>query len=134
MKITRFWKVILALALVFIAGGVAGSALTAHLIGQAFKRSLQFENWAAHTEETLAGKLSLTAEQRAQTRVVVRDMEKEFGSIFHRTFRESGDLIVRSGRRIDAFLTPAQQQIHAEMKSELRRRLRKDLQFELPPE
>lgn len=134
MKNNRSWKIIVALLLVFLAGGLAGSALTAHLIGRALKRSLQFENWAAHTEEKLTAKLSLTAEQRSQTHSIIQEMGKDFHSIFSRTFRESGELIVRSGRRIDALLTPEQQRIHAEMKAELRQRLRKDLQFELPPE
>ncbi len=134
MKTYRSWKIVVALLLVFVAGGVAGSALTAHLIGRALKRSLQFENWAAHTEETLASKLSLTAEQRVQTHTIIQEMGKEFHAVFGRTFRESGELIVRSGRRIDALLTPEQQRIHAEMKAELRHRLRRDLQFELPPE
>ena len=134
MKPVRTWKVIVALVLVFIAGGVGGSAVTAYLIGQAFRRSLHFEKWANSTEATLTKKLSLTPDQRVQTHAVIEDMEKEFGSIFGQTLRQSGELIVRSGHRIDAFLTPEQQRIHAAMKADLRRHLRQDLQFELPAE
>lgn len=134
MKAIRLWKIVTALILVFVAGGFAGSFITALRIQKAFEKSLQFENWAADAEEKLARKLSLEPEQRAQTRVIIQDMEKEFRSIFGRTFRESGDLIVRSGKRLDAVLNPEQQAIHAEMKAELRRDLKKDLKLELPPE
>jgi len=134
MKRTLPWKLITALVLVFIAGGVAGSTLTAHLIRQAFRKSLQFENWAAKTEESLARKLSLTAEQRPKAHTIILESEKDFASIFGRTLRECGEVIVRSGRRLDEVLTPEQRAIHATMKAELRASLRKDLQMELPPD
>lgn len=134
MKPPLSWKLIAALVLVFVAGGVAGSALTAHLIGQAFRKSLQFENWAANTEESLARKLSLTAEQRPQAHAVIQETEKEFAAIFGRTLRECGEVIVRSGRRLDVFLTPEQRVVHAQLKAKLRTSLRKDLQMELPPD
>lgn len=134
MKPRLSWKLIAALVLVFVAGGVAGSALTAHLIGQALRKSLQFENWAANTEESLTRKLSLTPEQRPQAHAVILETEKEFAAIFRRTLRECGEVIVRSGRRLDAFLTPDQRVVHAQLKEKLRSSLRKDLQMELPPD
>lgn len=134
MKPIRLRNVVAALILTFIAGGFAGSFITALRIQKAFERSLQFENWASGAEEKLAGKLSLDPDQRTQTRVIIRDMEKEFRAIFGRTFRESGELIVHSGKRLDALLNPEQRAIHAEMKAELRRNLKKDLKLDLPPE
>ena len=134
MKRSLPWKLIAALVLVFIAGGVAGSTLTAHLIRQAFRKSLQFENWAANTEESLARKLSLTPEQRPKAHAIIQETEKEFASIFGRTLRECGEVIVRSGRQLDEVLTPDQRAVHATMKAELRSSLRKDLQMELPPD
>lgn len=134
MKRRLPWKLIAALVLVFIAGGVAGSTLTAHLIRQAFRKSLQFENWAANTEESLARKLSLTPEQRPKAHAIIQETEKEFASIFGRTLRECGVVIVHSGRQLDGILTPEQRAIHATMKAELRASLRKDLQMELPPD
>jgi Spy/CpxP family protein refolding chaperone len=134
MKPRLSWKLIAALVLVFVAGGVAGSAITAHLIGQAFRKSLQFDNWAANTEESLARKLSLTAEQRPQVHAIIQETEKEFAAIFGRTLRECGEVIVRSGRRLDVFLTPEQRVAHGQLKAKLRSSLRKDLQMELPPD
>jgi len=134
MKPIRLWKIVAALILTFIAGGFAGSFITALRIQKAFEKSLQFENWAAGAEEKLARKLSLAPEQRSQTRVIIQDMEKEFRSIFGRTFRESGELIVQSGKRLDTLLNAEQRAIHAEMKAELRRNLKNDLKLELPPE
>lgn len=134
MKPNRPWKIIAALVLAFIAGGFAGGFITGLRIQRAFEKSLQFENWAAETEASLSRKLSLAPEQRSETHVIIQDMEKEFRSIFGRTFRESGDLIVQSGRRLDKLLNPEQRAIHAEMKAELRRNLKRDLKLDLPPE
>jgi Spy/CpxP family protein refolding chaperone len=134
MKTRLSWKLIAALILVFVAGGVAGSALTAHLIGQAFRKSLQFENWATNTEESLARKLNLTPEQRPKAHAIIQETEKEFAAIFSRTLRECGEVIVRSGRRLDVFLSAEQRAVHARMKEDLRKSLRKDLQMELPPD
>jgi len=134
MKPRLSWKLIAALVLVFVAGGVAGSAITAHLIRQALRKSLQFENWAADTEESLARKLNLTPEQRPQAHAIIKETEREFAAIFGRTLRECGEVIVRSGRRLDGFLSPEQRAVHAQMKADLRSSLRKDLQMELPPE
>ncbi len=134
MRSIRLWKIVAALILTFVAGGFAGSFIAALRIQKAFEKSLQFENWASDAEAKLARKLSLDPDQRSQTRVIIQDMEKEFRAIFGRTFRESGELIVRSGKRLDTLLDPQQRAIHAEMKAELRRNLKKDLKLELPPE
>jgi uncharacterized membrane protein len=134
MKPSRTLKIVAAMVLVFVAGGLAGSFITILRIHRAFEKSLQFENWAADTEAKLSRKLSLSPDQRSKTRIIIGDMETEFRSIFSRTFRESAELLVRSGKNLDTLLTPEQRAIHAEMKAELRRNLKRDLKLDLPPE
>lgn len=134
MMTSRPIKLALLLVLTFVAGGVGGSALTAHLIRRAFKESLRFDNWTERTETELSKRLKLDASQQTQMHGVVRDVGADFHRIFARTLQECGVVIVRSGRRIDTFLTPEQREIHAQMKADLREKLRKSLQYELPDE
>lgn len=125
---------LVTLLAVFIAGGVAGSVLTTHLIRKQFRKSLQFENWAANTEESLSQKLAVTPEQRPQVHTIILESEREFAAIFKRTLREAGEVIVRTGRNLDAILTPEQRLIHGKLKADLRKHLKSELQMELPPE
>ena len=129
---TLLWSA--AFALVFLAGGVAGSLATQSVLRAQFFRSLQPEAWTATAERKLASRLALTPDQQAHVHGVLKGMGNEFCQTFSRALSDAGLTIVHAGQRIDACLTPDQRAIHAAMKERLRERLRRDLHVELPPE
>jgi hypothetical protein len=132
MRILRHWKIGLGLLLVFAAGAITGGVATHQAIKRAFERSLKFENWTADAMTALQSKLKLEPDQFDRIQSIIEETGREFKTVFGKALGESGDIIVRTQRRIDEELTPAQRAIHAEMKKQFRGDLKKKLNLDLP--
>lgn len=134
MKFLRYWKIVLSLLLVFLAGGVVGGVLTHQAIKRALEKSFKFETWSAGTVHVLQKELNLTPGQREKITVIADDMAQELKETFSKSLDQSGHIIVKTSKRIDQELTPEQRAIHAEMKRKLRASLKKDFNIVLPEE
>ena len=134
MKALRHWKVILALVLVFAAGGVTGSVGTRIHFKRAFERSLNVENWTAEAMKFLDKELRLTPEQRPKIRAILDETGRQFKGTFCLAIDESATNLVASWRRIDRELTPEQRAVHQRKCQEFREGLKKALKIDLPAE
>jgi hypothetical protein len=128
----RHWKLIVAFLVVFVAGGVAGSAGTAVFIHHAITRALNPKIWSANVLGDLQGKLHLTPAQHARIEAALNDAGPEFKAAYERTVADFGHTIVALQARIDAELDPEQRRIHDELKAEFRRRLKAEFNATLP--
>ncbi|MBI4659305.1 MAG: hypothetical protein HY735_10730 [Verrucomicrobia bacterium] len=134
MKSLRRWKIILGLVLVFAAGAVTGSVGTHLAIERAFSRSLKFGTWTADVMQFLQQRLKLSPDQKTKIRPIVDVMGQQLKATFGRTIEESGQLLVRSSRRIDQELTPDQRLLHEKIRREFRSRIKEKLDIDLPEE
>ncbi|HZR21686.1 MAG TPA: hypothetical protein VFE51_30670 [Verrucomicrobiae bacterium] len=134
MSWLRYWKIALGLVLVFGAGVVTGSIATHQVIKIHFEQALNFERWKAGVMHVLQSKLNLSAPQSQKIAVLVDTRGQEIRQSFSNAFNESGHALVHLQAQIDQELTPAQREIHAQMKRDFRAELKKRFNFELPPE
>lgn len=134
MRLFRYWKVVVGLALVFVAGAVSGSVATQQFIKHGLERALNFDRWKAGVLQVLQSKLSLTPEQHEKIGALVDQRGREIRAAFTRTFNESGHILVQLQRQIDQELTPEQRAIHDRMKRDFRAELKKKFNFDLPEE
>jgi hypothetical protein len=134
MKILKHWKVILAVILVFTAGGVVGSVLTTIHFKRGLEHGLKPENWTREAMKFLDRKLKLTAEQRPRIQAVLDDTALQFKRSFGQAIAESGTNLVVSWRRTDRELTPEQQTIFRRENQKFREKLKKDFNMDLPPQ
>jgi len=132
MKILRQWKVILAVILVFGAGGVTGSVLTTLQFKRAFQRGFKVEHWTAMAMDFLRKKLNLTPEQQPRIRAIQEDTVQQFKISFGRAIAESGTNLVASWRRTEQELTPEQRTIFRSENQKFRETLKKDFHIDLP--
>ena len=134
MRILKHWKVILAVVLVFGAGGVTGSVLTTFHFKRAFEQGLRAEHWTAMAMDFLQKKLNLTPQQQPKVRAIQEDAVQQFKSSFGRAFAESGTNMVASWRRTEQQLTPEQRTIYRRENEKFREALKKKFNFDLPPQ
>jgi len=134
MKILKYWKVFLALVLVFAAGAVTGAVWTTLSVRHAFERGLKLENWTADAMKFMQRELRLTPEQQPKIRAILEDAGRQFGGAFGQAFKESGRILVDSWRRIDHELTPAQRVIEQKNRQKFREGVKKVLNIDLPAE
>ena len=99
----------LILAVIFIAGGFTGSAVTMVLSGQLFRApgalpDMQ-QRWMLH----LTRQLNLTADQQAKIEPIVRETAAQLQKIHNEEFDKIRPILKASDDQIAAILTPEQQ-------------------------
>ncbi len=134
MNLLRYWKIALALVLFFAAGAVAGSLATHHLLKRNFERAMNFDHWKAGTMRVLQAKLALSPDQHQRIEQLLDQRGREIRDSFGKAFAEAGHFVVQLQRQLDQELTPAQRQIHDQMKREFRADLKRRFHYDLPPE
>lgn len=134
MKLLRYWKIVLGLALVFGAGTVSGIVGTHYFIKRGIERALNFDHWKTGVMHALQSKLNLTAQQHEKIEGLLEQNGREMHGTFCRTFNDCGHILVQLQHQIDQELTPQQREIHEQMKQQLRAELKKRFNFDLPEE
>lgn len=134
MKKSNLWKSILALGLVFVAGGVAGSIVTDYVGRRALAQAFDFNSWPDGLVHVLEGKMQLTPNQKTRLHAIGEQLAGKMKATLDQAIADSGTAVVDAQRKIDQVLTPEQRKIHAEMKAEFRSHLKERLGIELPPE
>jgi len=134
MKILKHWKTIVAIMLVFVAGGVTGSVLSFVHFKHALERGFTVENWTTKTMGFLQKELKLTPEQEPKIRAIVAETGEQFRQTFGQAIGVSGTNLVASWQRIDQLLTPEQHVIYQQKCEEFREKLKQGLKVELPPD
>lgn len=120
------WKVILAMSGIFVAGAATGTFVTLGAVKtMAERRGLAQPPapWSPQQMRRLAEALSLTDEQLARIRPIVRRNMEDMGRLRQFTATEMRRNLERMEREISAELTPEQQGKFREMQEMMRRRV-----------
>ena len=129
----KHWKVILAIILVFAAGGVTGSVGTMVFIKLKFARGFNLESKTAREMQELQKELNLTADQQPKIKAILVDTGHKFESSFGQAMRESGTNTVESWKLIEKELTPDQRLIFRRRCQKYRDEIKNTLKVDLPP-
>jgi Spy/CpxP family protein refolding chaperone len=134
MNILKHWKVILAVILVFAAGGVTGSVATMLHFKHNFEHGFSVENKTAKEMQELQKELNLTPDQQPKIRAILLDTGHKFETSFGKAMRESGTNTVESWKLIEKELTPEQRVIFQRKCQKFRQGVKNTLKVDLPPE
>ena len=132
MKLLRHWKAVLVLLLMFVAGGITGSVVTAVGFKHAFEQILSPDAWTDRSMRIMQKDLSLTPKQQPEVKAVLDATWRQIGGNFGPAVNESGTNLVAGWHRIDQLLTPEQQAKFQQECRFFRERLKEDLKIELP--
>ena len=134
MKLLKHLKVVIAVVLVFAAGGITGSVVTTFHFKHALEQGLKTERWTDAAMDLLQKKLKLTPEQQPKVRAITEETVRQFKSSFGVAIAQSGTNLVASWRRTEQELTPEQRTIYRQENQKFRDALKKNFKLDLPPE
>ena len=134
MNILKHWRVILAVILVFAAGGVTGSVGTILHFKRNWARGFSVESKTAREMQELQKELHLTPDQQPKIKAIVLDTGHKFESNFGHAMRESGANTVESWKLIEKQLTPDQRVIFQRRCQKYREGMKNAMKIDLPPE
>jgi Spy/CpxP family protein refolding chaperone len=104
----KYWKILLLMAGLFLAGLVCGGVLTASAVGKAVVRGLSMEGWNRRTTRDLQHHLKLTPEQTEKVKAIADRYQPEVMALRNDTFKRFGALHRRFNAEVEAVLTPDQ--------------------------
>ncbi len=119
------WKLILLLAGIFLAGGLAGGFLTLRFVHQKMRERGAPEQWGPARLRMLADRLDLTPDQVERLKPIVRRDVEDLNRLRQQSFSETRRILERMERDIAAVLTPDQKQKFEQLNKELRERSRR---------
>lgn len=135
MKALRHWRVILAVVLVFAAGGVTGAVVTTLSFKRAFERGFDVENKTTKVMKELQRDLNLTPDQQPKIRAILIDTGHQFEKSFGQAMKESVTNLVASWKQVERELTPEQRVIFRHKCEKFREGSKKGgLKIDLPPD
>lgn len=116
----RRWLTVVGLVVIFLSGGVLGSALTVILRDRAWPRPRRtLEETRDRLTERIAGKLRLSGDQTEQLRQIVGDRLTEIRQLRRQIQPETERVAKRLRQRVAALLTDEQKSRWAELYAEL---------------
>ena len=104
------WKLALYLGALFAAGGVSGWVVAAKMAKERAFAPPRFEEFATKMRVQLHEKLSLTPEQQEQLDAIIEQNSKEMNAVHGEFMKRIGAGRSNRTARINAILTPEQQQ------------------------
>ena len=119
------WKLILLLAGIFLAGGVAGGFLTLRYAHQKMRERGAPEQWGPARLKMLADRLDLSPDQVDRLKPIVRRDVEDLNRLRQQSFSETRRILERMERDIAAVLTPEQKRKFEQLNKEFRERARK---------
>lgn len=119
----RYWKILLALAIIFVAGGGFGYNVGSGVRDERQKPLIHPEGWAGAMMDRLERVLDLSDEQRDQVQPKLRDTATQLYQIRRRTTREQALTIRDFYIELDPILTEEQRQQLLESREKVRERI-----------
>jgi hypothetical protein len=128
------WKLIVALAALFVIGGFCGSALTLGVLKSRFPR-LGLRNgrtWEERLMTNLTKSLKLSNEQQAQIKPQIAATFQQMRALRHQVMLQSDKIIDETLQRIEGQLNPDQQQRLERFRARRRERIQHFLEESKP--
>ena len=108
------WKLILAFALVFLAGAVSGFFGAVHM-HQAFFAHMAADSMAQHMKERLRVELKLTPDQMQKISPIIDRAASQLKTTREKTMRSVHEIFSQTHHEMEPLLTPEQRSKLAEM-------------------
>lgn len=123
MNKSRFARIVLYAALIFLAGALTG-ALVAPMIGRSFMRLPDSHHMSRLMLTHLRSGLDLTDDQEAKIKPLVENTCADMETIHHETAQRVMDRIAETNAKISVFLTPEQRVKFKKLEAEHKVRIR----------
>jgi hypothetical protein len=104
----RYWKLVLGLLVVFLAGAVVGGIGSLRYVQKQQEDKMNADNWAPGTLQWLRKELALTPDQEAQVRPIVEESMAEMRVLRDTGWKERDAIFARMFARMWGSLTPEQ--------------------------
>lgn len=115
----KTWKVVLAFAVIFMAGAGTGSLIALRFakkfMPQPREPGVVVEQFSMMYMQRLAGRLELTDGQKEKIRPILQKTGEDIRRLSHDSQRETHDVMARMDDQVSALLTPEQQKRFVEM-------------------
>lgn len=119
------WKLILLLAGIFVAGGVAGGFVTLKYLHNTMRERGAPEHWGPARLKMLADRLDLSRDQVERLKPIVRRDVEDLSRLRQQSFSETRRILERMEKDIAAVLTPEQKRKFEQLSREMRERARR---------
>jgi len=128
------WKLILALAALFVIGGFCGSALTFGVLKSRFHRAglRNGRNWEETLMANLTKHIQLSDEQQAQIKPQIATAFQQMRALRREVTVQSDNIVDQALQRIEGQLNPDQQQRLERFRARRRERIRHFLEESKP--
>jgi Spy/CpxP family protein refolding chaperone len=117
------WKIVLTLIAIFVAGAVTGGFLTIRAMKYEMPRRIQVPPGTPFSVDRWLAHLHLTPDQDQKLRPIIEQADNELRNLRALDLREIEGILDRAQDRMNAVLTPAQQERWQQMLEERKQRL-----------
>lgn len=117
------WKIVVSLAVIFLAGSITGALFTIAIAKHEVRRQSDPTQWFQLTMQRWKTRLRLTPAQEEKLKPIVHETVDELRTLRASDLRQTDEILARAKTRIDPELTPEQRVRLQKMQEARKRRL-----------
>ena len=125
------WKIVVSLAVIFLAGSITGALFTVAIAKHEIRRQSDPSQWFQLTMQRWKTRLRLTSAQEEKLKPIVQETVEELRTLRTSDLRQTDEILARARTRIEPELTPEQRVRLQKMQEARKRRLQEWLN--IPP-
>ena len=117
------WKIVVSLAVIFLAGSITGALFTIAIAKHEVRRQSDPTQWFQLTMQRWKTRLHLTSAQEEKLKPIVQETVEELRTLRASDLRQTDEILARARTRIEPELTPEQRVRLQKMQEARKRRL-----------
>ena len=117
------WKIVVSLAVIFLAGSITGALFTVAIAKHEVRRQSDPTQWFQLTMQRWKTQLRLTSAQEEKLKPIVQETVEELRTLRASDLRQTDEILARARTRIEPELTPEQRVRLQKMQEARKRRL-----------
>ena len=117
------WKIVVSLAVIFLAGSITGALFTVAIAKHEVRRQSDPTQWFQLTMQRWKTRLRLTSAQEEKLKPIVQETVEELRTLRASDLRLTDEILARARTRIEPELTPEQRVRLQKMQEARKRRL-----------
>ncbi|HXM32127.1 MAG TPA: hypothetical protein VN921_00620 [Chthoniobacterales bacterium] len=117
------WKIVVSLAVIFLAGSITGALFTVAIAKHEVRRQSDPAQWFQLTMQRWKTRLRLTSAQEEKLKPIVQETVEELRTLRASDLRQTDEILARARTRIEPELTPEQRVRLQKMQEARKRRL-----------